>query len=66
MLKRDKHTDEETEQLFDVNVNVDKLSPIEPNPSKSKKVCRPTVKIMKYNSDYLNFGFTYSRSELGT
>ena len=43
---------------------VNKSSSVEPNPSTSKSsVCGPPVKIRKYNSDYLEIGFTYTGSE---
>lgn len=74
-LKRDRPTDEEEENVFDVKVN--KSVTLEPNlsvsfepnssaslePNSSKISVKPTAKIRKYNSDYLEIGFTFTGPE---
>lgn len=74
-LKRDRPIEEEEENVSDVNANNSvtlerNLSvSLEPNssaslePSSSKISVKPTAKIRKYNSDYLEIGFTFTGSE---
>lgn len=54
-LKRNRPTDGEEKQALDVSFKINKPTPVEGNPSQSS--VKPTVKIRKYNSDYLEIGF---------
>lgn len=66
-LKRPRPTDEEGENAFDVEVN--KSVTLEPNssasrePNSTKISVKPTAKSRKYNSDYLEMGFTFTGPE---
>lgn len=66
-LKRPRPTDEEGENAFDVEVN--KSVTLEPNSSASREPnltkisVKPTAKSRKYNSDYLEMGFTFTGPE---
>lgn len=60
-LKRIRTTDGEEKQALYVSFKINKPTLVECNPSKSS--VRPTVKIRKYNSDYLGIGFTCTGTE---